>query len=123
MKVATVGVVIFKHSSKSQVKPKMINNALGSYYFCYILIGGWWIDLQEEAGALGHCGEGRDGCHRGEGTHQHKHTPAVELVRRAHLETPAWNRKIKRLKNYGTWVIPDSSIQDDKHMHPCLIGA
>lgn len=46
-------------------------------------------DLQIEAGALRHGGEGRDGRHRGEGTHQHKDTPAVELVGRAHLETPA----------------------------------
>lgn len=46
-------------------------------------------DLQVEAGALRHGGEGRDGRHRGEGTHQHKDTPAVELVGRAHLETPA----------------------------------
>ena len=46
-------------------------------------------DLQIEAGALRHGGEGRYGRHRGEGTHQHKDAPAVELVGRAHLETPA----------------------------------
>lgn len=37
-------------------------------------------DLKVKAGALRHGGEGRDGCHRGEGTHQHKDTPAMELV-------------------------------------------
>lgn len=53
----------------------------------------WQADLQVEAGALRHGGEGRDGRHRGEGTHQHKDTPAVELVGRAHLETPAYVRR------------------------------
>lgn len=50
-------------------------------------------DLQVEAGALRHGGEGRDGRHSREGTHQHKDTPAVELVGRAHLETPAYMRR------------------------------
>lgn len=50
-------------------------------------------DLKVEAGALRHGGEGRDGRHRGEGTHQHKDTPAMELVGWAHLETPAYMRK------------------------------
>lgn len=50
-------------------------------------------DLQVEAGALRHGGEGRDGRHRGEGTHQHEDTPAVELVGRAHLETPTYKRR------------------------------
>lgn len=37
-------------------------------------------DLQVEAWALRHGGEGGDGRHGGEGTHQHEDTPAVELV-------------------------------------------
>lgn len=37
-------------------------------------------DLQKEAGALRHGGESTNGCHGGEGTHQHKDTPAVELI-------------------------------------------
>ena len=41
---------------------------------------GCQADLQVEAGALRHGGEGTDGCHRGEGTHQYEDTPAVELV-------------------------------------------
>ena len=69
-----------------------------TYYFdkyfwqCNIhsTIGYGWTDLQVEAGALGHGGEGTYSGHRGQGAHQHEHTPAVELVGRAHLETPAW---------------------------------
>lgn len=46
-------------------------------------------DLQVEAGALWHGVEGGDGGHAGERTHQDKDTPAVELIRRAHLEAPS----------------------------------
>jgi len=53
----------------------------------------WQTDLQVEAGAFRHGGEGWDGCHRGQGTHQHKDTPAVELVGWTHLEAPAYMRK------------------------------
>lgn len=37
-------------------------------------------DLQVEAGALRHGGESTNGGHGGEGTHQHKDAPAVELI-------------------------------------------
>lgn len=51
---------------------------------------GWAAaDLQVEAGALRHAAEGGDGGHAGEGAHQDEDPPAVELVRRAHLEAPA----------------------------------
>lgn len=46
-------------------------------------------DLQEEAGALGHSGQRPDGEDGGEGAHQDEDPPAVELIRRAHLEAPA----------------------------------
>lgn len=50
-------------------------------------------NLQVEAWALRHGAEGRDGCDTRKRTHQHKHTPAVELIRWAHLETPSWEDK------------------------------
>lgn len=49
-------------------------------------------DLQVEAGTLWHGAEGGDGGHAGEGAHQDEDAPAMKLVRRAHLEAPAYQK-------------------------------
>lgn len=74
-------------------------------------------DLQIKAGALGHGGESTNGRHGGEGTHQHEDAPAVELVGRAHLETPSYESRHKReaLENTGSDLRPRS----DSDWWPC----
>ena len=60
--------------------------------------------LQIEARALGHGVQSRNGGHGGESTDQHKHPPAVKLVGRAHLETPAWYTDDREEESYyGSW--------------------
>lgn len=51
--------------------------------------------LQVEARTLRHERQSNHGGDAGQRTHHHKHSPAVELVGRAHAETPACNEGVK----------------------------